>query len=533
MRPMCVLLIVAVGLHTPARADPVKWEPDIVRFEQRDAMAKPATSGILFVGSSSIRMWDTERFLPGLGVINRGFGGSQLEDAIHFADRIVLPYEPRTIALYAGDNDIAQGKSPQQVYDDYRKFVEIVHAKLPRTRIVYIAIKPSIARWKLVEPMREANRLIGEHAAKDERLSFADIDAPMLGADGKPRADLLVDDGLHLNDAGYALWSSIVRPLITQPPIGTRRELWITNSYGDDVHVYEVGTWKPLKHFQVGPQPHGISATADGKTVHIAIENFASREGELIWVDPATYTVTHRLTIGPRPNEQECTPDGKWIYIPCEDGTYWIIDGEKKQVAKRIETGGRPHNTTISADGRRMYLSPMGNARHVTIVDIHDDHKVIGKIEFGNAPRPPAIDPDEKRFYQNIDGLIGFQVADIAQRKVVKTVEHNVPAELKATMTRTHGLSVRPDGKEIWSCNVEHHLLHIHELTSGEYKEIATLPMIGRIYWICFTPDAKWGFVSVRSEGKVAVIDCETKKVVTHLEAGNNPKRTQVIDVPR
>ena len=312
----------------------------------------------------------------------------------------------------------------------------------------------------------------------------------------------------------------------------TQRQLWVTNAYGDDIHVFEVGTFKLIRRIEVGPNPHGISATADGKTVHVAIENFGGKSGELIWIDTATGAITDRIAVGPKPNENECTPDGKWIYVPCNDGHYWIVDGEKKTIAKKIETGGRPHNTTVSADGRRMYLSPMGPPRRVTIVDVVAGHKVIGEIPFTGAVRPPAISPDEKRFFQNIDGLTGFEVADIATRKVTNSIKHEVPEDKKSVKTRCHGLAVRPDQAEIWSCNVEHHLVHIHELTTGDYQEIGTVKMPGRIYWLCFTPDSKYCFVSVRSKQKIAVVNCQTREIERFLDVGREPKRTQVIDVP-
>ncbi len=189
-----------------------RWESKIRQFEAQDREQPPPKGGILFVGSSSIVGWDLERHFPDLPVINRGFGGSQIADSIHFAPRIVLPYEPRTVVLYAGDNDIAAGKTPQQVLADFRRFVEIVHADLPKTKIVFIAIKPSIRRWQLIDRIREANRLVQEASEKKERLVFVDIDPPSIGDDGKPRPELLKADGLHLNDDGYRLWSSLVRP---------------------------------------------------------------------------------------------------------------------------------------------------------------------------------------------------------------------------------------------------------------------------------------------------------------------------------
>jgi len=189
-----------------------RWEPKIRQFEEQDQEQMPPAGGILFVGSSSIVGWKVDQCFPGLPVINRGFGGSQIADSVHFADRIVLPYRPKVIVLYAGDNDVASGKSPDRVLRDYRQFVAKVHAGLPETRIVFVAIKPSLRRWSLVDQMREANRLIRAATEKDQRLVYVDVDGPMIGDDGKPRAELFKSDGLHLNADGYKLWSALVLP---------------------------------------------------------------------------------------------------------------------------------------------------------------------------------------------------------------------------------------------------------------------------------------------------------------------------------
>jgi len=188
-----------------------RWEPSIRRFEEQDRKSPPPTGEIVFVGSSSIRGWNTKKYFPDLKTIQRGFGGSQVADSVHFAERIVLKYRPRIVVLYAGDNDIAAGKTPQRVLADFRAFVKKVHDALPRTRIVYVAIKPSIARWKLVEKMRAANRLIADYTKSDMRLRFVDIDTPMIGPDDRPRKELFVKDGLHLSHEGYVLWSRLVR----------------------------------------------------------------------------------------------------------------------------------------------------------------------------------------------------------------------------------------------------------------------------------------------------------------------------------
>ncbi len=308
-----------------------------------------------------------------------------------------------------------------------------------------------------------------------------------------------------------------------------KQYLWQTNAYGDDVHVVEVGSNKVIKRIVVGPEPHGIAAPADASVVYIAIEAFKKPKGELVWVNPRTYEVEHRLTIGPKPNQLACTPDGKWVYVPCNDGHYWVIDGESREVVIKIKTGGRPHNTQASRDGRWMYLSPMGNPKRVTIVDVKAGHKVAGHIPFSSSVRPPALSADNKRYFQNVDGLIGFEVADIAERKVVARIEHKIPEKYAGKSSRCHGLAIRPDQKEIWSCNVEHQTVHIHDITDPSYPEIASIEMIGRIYWLCFSPDSKYAYLAVRSKKKVCVVDTASRKIVGYAEVGNTPKRNLVI----
>jgi lysophospholipase L1-like esterase len=129
-------------------------------------------------------------------------------------DLLVIRHKPRIVVFYAGDNDIAAGRTPQQVFDDYKAFVDKVHAAVPAARIAFIAIKPSIQRWALVDKVRAANALVREYAAKDDRLGFVDVDGPMLGWDEKPRKDLFVADGLHMTPKGYEVWTTLVRPFI-------------------------------------------------------------------------------------------------------------------------------------------------------------------------------------------------------------------------------------------------------------------------------------------------------------------------------
>lgn len=211
---LCLALLAGAAVPVPrvtAQAD--KWAKEMAAFEEQDRK-DPAVGGVVFVGSSSIRLWDLAKSFPGLPALNRGFGGSEIPDSVNHVDLLVIKHKPRVVVFYAGDNDIANGRSPQQVFADYKTFVGRIHAALPATKIAFIAIKPSIQRWRLVDNVRKANALVRDYAQSDERLGFVDVDGPMLGWDEKPRTDLFVADGLHMTPKGYELWNTLVRPFV-------------------------------------------------------------------------------------------------------------------------------------------------------------------------------------------------------------------------------------------------------------------------------------------------------------------------------
>lgn len=191
--------------------NPARFAAEIEVFADWDSKNAFPHEAILFVGSSSIRMWPTAESFPNLPVINRGFGGAHISDVNHYVDQVVLKYRPRVVAFYCGDNDIADGKSPEQVLADFKQFVANVQESLPKTRIIYLPIKPSLARWDKWSRMEEANALVERLAENDKRLSYVDTATPMLGPDGRPRKELFLADGLHMNAAGYRLWSGILR----------------------------------------------------------------------------------------------------------------------------------------------------------------------------------------------------------------------------------------------------------------------------------------------------------------------------------
>ena len=210
-----VWLFLVSGFLATAQEKLNPFEPEILAFEASDRTNPPPKHGILFIGSSSIRMWKSlAADFPDHPVINRGFGGSQIVDSIHYANRIIFKYHPKQIILYAGGNDIHAGKSANQVFSDFKDFVKTVRKGLPDTEIDYISIAPNRSRWAEVERVKAANHLIEAYIGKESRLRFINVFPAMLGSDGEPKPDIYLDDKLHMNAKGYELWKGIVRPYL-------------------------------------------------------------------------------------------------------------------------------------------------------------------------------------------------------------------------------------------------------------------------------------------------------------------------------
>jgi lysophospholipase L1-like esterase len=195
----------------PRPIDPfAKWEKNIAAIEKRLAANPPKPGGAFFVGASTIVGWDLKKYFPDTGYVNVGFGGSVIADSTHFAPRIIAPYKPSTIVFYAGDNDIAAGNAAEKVVEDFRTFASAARKDNPSCRVIFLAVKPSIARWKKFDEQKKANSLVREYCEKGDRLTYVDTVTPMLDQDGKPSVELFVKDGLHLSPKGYELWTSIV-----------------------------------------------------------------------------------------------------------------------------------------------------------------------------------------------------------------------------------------------------------------------------------------------------------------------------------
>ena len=192
--------------------DPSRWDITIRRFEAEDAGGRVPQGRILFVGSSSITRWDLPRYFARDDLINRGFGGSLLAEVAELCERYVIAPRPRQIVLYAGDNDLAFGRTAGQVLEAYLQFVTKVRAALPHVPILFVSIKPSPSRRALMDTMREANALIEAETQDDAAAEYLDVFAPMLAGDGEPRPELFVDDRLHLSHEGYLLWAELIGP---------------------------------------------------------------------------------------------------------------------------------------------------------------------------------------------------------------------------------------------------------------------------------------------------------------------------------
>jgi lysophospholipase L1-like esterase len=211
---LLLVLSLALGI-APLAAAPERWAAEIAKLTAKDASAPPPAHGVVFVGSSSIRLWTTlATDFPNIATINRGFGGSELADSVFYIDRVVLPYRPRTVVLFAGTNDIWAGKTPETVAADFRAFRTKLHAALPETRLIYLSLTYAPSRARAHDAVRATNRLIAEECAKDPRCTFVDVSTPLFAANGQLRPELYVEDQLHMNASGYAIWTKVLAPYL-------------------------------------------------------------------------------------------------------------------------------------------------------------------------------------------------------------------------------------------------------------------------------------------------------------------------------
>ncbi len=199
-----------------------EWEADLLDYALLDSTNPPASDSVLFVGSSSVRHWESlHRDFPRHRVFRRGLNGSCLQDTLRYAEDLILAYDPAMIILYGGDNDLADGHTPGRVLADYQHLVDRIQRHFPSRGIGILAIKPSPSRWHLIRRIRETNRRLREWCDSADHLDFIDVHSDLLNESGKPRLVLFRPDGLHLNTNGYALWAASIRPYLPESSLMT------------------------------------------------------------------------------------------------------------------------------------------------------------------------------------------------------------------------------------------------------------------------------------------------------------------------
>jgi len=210
-----VLLTAILFLQLGFIANAQPFANDIAAFKKQDSIAPPPKNAILFVGSSSFTKWkDVQNYFPDHTIINRGFGGSILLDVIRYEKEIIFPYQPKQIVIYCGENDVASSDtvSGKIVLERFKKLYIDIRQQMPKVPIMFISLKPSPSRWQMKDRMMEGNKLIKKYLKKQKHTTYISVWESMLGADGKPIADIFIEDKLHMNAKGYAIWQKLIEP---------------------------------------------------------------------------------------------------------------------------------------------------------------------------------------------------------------------------------------------------------------------------------------------------------------------------------
>jgi lysophospholipase L1-like esterase len=209
------LLVLVSCCCVSASAQTLPFYNDIQAFKKQDSISFPPKNAILFTGSSSFTMWkDVQQYFPSNVIINRGFGGSSLPDVILYANDIIFPYQPKQIVIYCGENDVAGSDTitAQTVFNRFEKLFKLISSKMPGVPVLFISLKPSPSRWHLKNKMLEVNERIRKYLRKKKQAKFISVWKSMLGPDGKPWDTLFIEDKLHMNAKGYAIWQKLIEP---------------------------------------------------------------------------------------------------------------------------------------------------------------------------------------------------------------------------------------------------------------------------------------------------------------------------------
>ncbi len=197
--------------------DPLRWEETIQKYEKKDSINPSKEGANLFVGSSSIAIWqDMDEYFPDYYVLNRGFGGSHYSDLIHYADRIIYPYHPTKVFIYEGDNDIAAGEDIKAIFEEAKQLREMISQNLPGVPVAIISPKPAVARWEFRKQYRKLNKMLEKYADKTPDTEFIDVWTPALDENGEVFTNIFLDDNLHMNAEGYKIWQKEIEPYLVK-----------------------------------------------------------------------------------------------------------------------------------------------------------------------------------------------------------------------------------------------------------------------------------------------------------------------------
>lgn len=214
-----ILSMMVLSFEGFAQQEAYPYAADIQKFRESDKLNPPPKHAILFVGSSSFTIWqDVQDYFPGYSIINRGFGGSTIADQIHYINDVVFPYNPKQIVMYCGENDLAYSDTvtAEMVAGRFMKWFSMVRSKMPDVWITYVSMKPSPSRWNLAERFKEGNRLIREFLANQENTSYVNVWDDMLNKDKRPIPAIYLEDSLHMNKNGYAIWQKDIKRKLIQ-----------------------------------------------------------------------------------------------------------------------------------------------------------------------------------------------------------------------------------------------------------------------------------------------------------------------------
>ncbi|MEP4078483.1 GDSL-type esterase/lipase family protein [Haloferula sp.] len=217
IRPLIATILLALPLGAKEDPDPARFAKDIDRFDTQDEKSSPEKGGIVFSGSSSIRLLDIPEVFPGLTALNRGFGGSEISDLNHYLERCLLRYEPSLVIFFCGTNDLWKKKSPDQVVEDFDEYTRRLFERCPDAKLVVLAIRPSPARKSIRKTEAEMNERFRKIAETDKRITFVPGSWDRFLKNGKCIPELFAKDRLHMSPAGYAIWKELLTPFLPTP----------------------------------------------------------------------------------------------------------------------------------------------------------------------------------------------------------------------------------------------------------------------------------------------------------------------------